>query len=287
MNQRQIKVAAVQFPIEMNRTQAQYEAKVEAWVMKAKAEGANLVVLPELIALDLLRTNSAVSETEQLREIATRVTPAFFEFAQGLARRENVSILAGSSPRVLDGKVVNTAFLAFPDGRSVMQDKTFLTPDEKDWGWAPGRGLQVFDAPWGRTVIMICFDSEFPVLSQQLAAYKPEVILVPSMTGDISGLYRVQWCAQARAIEHYAFVVSTGTVTGEGSRDQHCAQASLITPSEPGWPGLLARGPLNEAAMITGLLDFDLLAERRASARIYPAREQLVRIEPPTIAGKV
>lgn len=276
-----LRVAAVQYAIRSNQNEDEFLQRIRGWVESAKAQNADLVVFPELITLDLLRDRHPLQDAPQLQNIARDFSPRYFEWVTQLARELKISILAGSTPRLVNEQIYNTAFLAFPDGRSVMQDKNYLTPDEITWGWQPGNQLQVFDAPWGRTVILICFDCEFPIISNSLAQSRPEVILVPSMTSDASGLRRVQWSSQTRAVEHYAYVVNTGTVSGNEDY-LYTGQASLMTPQEIGFPPVLSRGEQDQEQMIVGELNLDYLRERRATAGIYPAREQSGR-QPPQI----
>ena len=273
----QITVAAVQYPINIDRTEREFLKGFREWVETAKDNGADLVVFPELIVLDLLQSNSPDSDSLQLHRLAADFTPKFFEFTARLAKEFDISILAGSSPRWENGLIHNTALLAFPDGRKLEQDKIYLTPDEKNWGWTPGSSLKVFDTPWGKSSILICLDSEFPQLSDALVKARPEMLLIPSMTGGDYGLRRVQWSAQARAVEHYAYVVHTGTVS---SNKTHSGQASLLNPQEEGFPRWIARGKKNEPSLVIGTFDMKFLRARRPNAGIYPAREQMVRPPP-------
>lgn len=273
----EVRVAAVQYPIAYPRSPENFLENFRDWVEAAKKSGADLVVFPELIVLDLLDPASPDGDSLQLQKIAAEFTPQFFSYVSTLAKELEISILAGSSPRWENGVVHNTALLAFSNGKQVTQDKIYLTPDEKNWGWTPGSTLKVFEAPWGKTSILICLDSEFPQLSQSLVQARPELILIPSMTGSDFGLRRVQWSAQARAVEHYTYVVHTGTVS---KNETHSGQASLLNPQEPGFPRWIARGRKNESSLVIGTLDMKFLREKRPIAGIYPAREQMVRPPP-------
>lgn len=66
----------------------------------------------------------------------------------------------------------------------------FLTPDEVEWGWEATDTLNIIKAPWGTTAIAICYDSEFPLVTQTLAGNVVDVVLVPSMTEE-TGFTRV------------------------------------------------------------------------------------------------
>jgi len=287
-NTSNFRVAAVQYPVLNGRGRTGFLQQLGHFVEKAKKHGARLIVFPELSVMDLVESRDGVaSDQAKLARIAREDTPEIFKAVIQLSRESGVAILAGSFPRQVQdvsgaAQIRNTAFLAFPDGKQILQDKLFLTPDEVAWGWQPGDELRVFEAPWGRTAILICYDSQFPSLSNQVAAFKPEVLLVPSMTGT-KGLERVRWTSQARAVEHHAYVVVAGAVNGKG--DRYAAQAEIVTPQEEGFPGVMATGSLNQEAIVYGDLDLTLLRKSRDLTGLYSTRDQAARKTPISVVG--
>jgi predicted amidohydrolase len=236
-----------------------------------------LVVFPELASIDrVVAAPGGAGERSQWDKVAREDAPRFFEASAAIARRHGVALLSGTFPRFRDSStIVNTACFSFADGRAqVLRDKIFVTAWERaSWRWQDGGGeLEPFDAPWGSTVIATCYDVEFPGLSNRVARARPELWLVPSCTEAVHGYSRVRWCAQARAVEHHAYVVHTGTV-GQG----HYGQASVFTPCEDGFPHVAAEGPRNVAGIVYAELDLERLRESRRTARAYPARDQLER----------
>ena len=274
----ELKIAVVQYSLQGGQTLDKLVQKLEAYAQKAHAQHAGLLMLPELAILDAWPigkgNTSKKSESEVIREIARQITPPYLAAAQRLARKYKLAILAGSVPELRDGKLLNTAVLFLPDGSSVRQAKLFPTPWEVKLGFVGADILHVYDLPWGRTTILICYDSEHPAASQALVDAEPELILVPSMTEDDFGLRRVRRSSMARAIEHHAYVVVTGTV-GQTSKDWHNAgQAVFLTPRDRGFPSFLAMGTKNEDALVMGKFDFKQLRESRKAAGLYPARSQ-------------
>lgn len=270
------RLAAVQYRIHAGRTPEQVIAQVEAHVATASTAGAELVILPELFLFDVW-PDEVEDEAAFVREVAADVTPRILDAAARAAKASGVAVLVGSVPELREGALYNTAHLYFPDGREVRQDKVYLTAWGKKVGMTPGRDLAVFDSPWGRSVILICYDVEIPELSERLVAGSPEVILVPSMTESEHGLFRVRWAAQARAVEHHAYVVVAGTVGHPGPEWVHHGQAAFITPRDAGYPGILTEGPRDAEAVVLGDLDLELLRTRRAEATFYPAKDEAQR----------
>ncbi len=278
---KELKVAAVQYPLAEGSTPAAFLAKVAQYIKDAKSNGSDLVVFPELITTELVDWHKA--DIPQLEAIAKDFTPKYIEFIEQQAKTQNIAILGGTTPRLTEDGIVNTAILALPNGKTVLQDKLFLTPDEKVWGWEGGTKLNIVDAPWGKTAILICFDCEFPVVSNMLAKERPEVLLVPSWTSTESGLNRVDFTARARAVEHYAYVIKTGTVQGDNATQPHFGQASFHTPQDKGFATKPQEGELNKAQILYGTLDLEHLRTRKAESGYYPGNEQNLRTKPLTL----
>ncbi len=277
-----VRVSAVQYLYEGKRTEEQFFSKMEKWIGEAKQKKSDLVVFPELIAHDVKKNTETEKELVEIPEIAKNFTPKYYKFIQAQAKKTKMMILGGTAPRLTStGSIRNTAILAFPDGTAVFQDKLFLTPDEVDWKWETGEELQVFTHPkLGRFVIAICYDSEFPQVSNMIARANPSLILVPSMTG-YKGYKRVRFTSQARAVEHFAYVVVVGTVSPkDAANTDDVGQAVIIPPQETGFPDLVAEGPYNLPAVVTGEIDLKLLHSKKATVGIFPARDGNARKAP-------
>ncbi len=280
-----LKVASVQFPIQGNQSSAQLLAKIEGYVKQAVKKDVELVVFPEFVALDawpipikeekpqhLVEPNEK-SDREIVQQIAKITTPDFFAGVKRLARKYNIAILAGSAPRFEKTLMYNTAIMVFPDGRQFQQDKINLTKWERDVGFLPGKQLMVTQTPWGQAAILICYDTEFPDLSAALMPYNLSLIFVPSMTESQQGLNRVRCTAQARAIEHHAYVILSGTV-GEPSPDwQHFGQSAILSPSETPFPNLIIEGERNRSDMVIQNLDLNCLAQSKKASEFHPAAD--------------
>jgi predicted amidohydrolase len=268
------KVAVVQFPIVGNQSKSEFLTKFEKYVEQARNGGASLIIFPELFVLDTWPTPSKLTESQIVKQIASEITPALFNKAQALSRQWQIAILAGSAPRQLAKGIMNTSLLTLPNGKEIYQDKVFLTHWEEEQGWLPGHALHIFDAPWGRTAILVCFDVEFPVLSEKLVSEHPEVILIPSMTESEKGLQRVRLAAQARSIEHSAYVLLSATV-GKPTPDWvHFGQSAIFSPWDGPFSGTLREQEKGVGGIVFSELDLAKLRENRKVSHFYPAKQQ-------------
>ncbi len=268
-NQDTLNVSSVQWGMTYGMRQDQFLAKAEAMIVEAQAAGNDLIVFPELFVYDLLRFGE--NESRAFARMAqsgqsTELKNAIHE----LARRHQITILAGSMPVEENGKIFNRSHMLFPDGKEIYQDKIQLTGDEADWGWSASNEIKVFDLPWGRSAILICYDSEFPTISAKLFEASPEMLFVPSMTSD-KGLQRVLRSSSARSIEHHNYTVVSG-ITDPRRPHLFSAQATHFFPSDTAFPVGVHQGELNEAGLVNQSWDLRNLRESRENTRFWPGK---------------
>lgn len=268
------RIAIAQYALRGDASAEQVVRRALEVVERAAQRGAELVMFPELFVLDAWPTSSTESEADITRRIAREVTPEAHRALEAAARRHRVAILAGSAPELRGGELYNTARLFLADGSSVKQDKLRLTPWGRQIGMRGGDELTVFDAPWGRTVILICYDVEFPSITAALVERSAEVILVPSMTESEAGADRVRWTAAARAVEHHAYVLVAPTAGAPTDDWRHFGRAVALTPRAPGFPGVLAEAETSEATLLLADLDLGRLRQSRNDAGFFPARDE-------------
>lgn len=266
-------VAVVPYLFQEGLTETQHLEKVKKYVIDAKKQGANLIVFPELTTTELV-TNWNEDVSKQIYEIAINFAPKYQDWLKQLAVDYNVNILGGTTPRLTDSGVVNTAFFVFDTGKIIVQDKLFLTPSEIKWKMIPGHCLNVFDSPWGVIAILICFDSEFPAVSQILSEYQVDLILVPSWTSNQYGFNRVDSCSKARAIEHCCIVIKTGTIPDVNFTQEHAGNASIIYPQDLTYLKKNSETVVNQNQILLQELNFKMLSELKYSTGYYPARIQ-------------
>lgn len=252
-----MKIASAAYQMTFLQSWAQYEDKIAAWVSEAAGQGADLLLFPEYGAMELATlagTEAAADLERSLHAVAERVADADAVHAR-LAVEHGVHICAASAP-VFDPEIaggvrpVNRARFFAPSGKSGFQDKQIMTRFERDpWGVVGGAPVSLFDTDLGRIGILICYDSEFPLLGRGLMA--ADVLLVPSCTEALAGYWRVRIGAMARALENQ-FIVAMASTVGDfpwsEAVDTNVGAGGVFGPPDTGFPatGVLAAGTLNE-----------------------------------------
>ena len=250
-----IRFAASQYAIELIERWDDYAAHLDAHVAEAAAAGAQLVLLPEYAAMTLTGQLPPAERSDLAASIAgiQPLLPRWLALCAQIAQRHRVWFCPGSAP-VLDddGQYRNRAFLFGPQGMLGHQDKLIMTRFEREeWNIAGGRdGLRTFETPLGTLGILICYDTEFPMLARQLAEAGVDLLLAPSCTDTEAGYHRVRIGSQARALENQLPVLVSATAGMAGwspSVDVNYGRAALYVPADRGMP---ANGVLCESERV-------------------------------------
>lgn len=279
-----MKIAAAAYPLDELSSWAAYEDKIAGWVGDAAGQGAELLVFPEYGAMELASLAGAevASDLEQAIHAVSDMLEDVDALHQKLAAEHGVHILAASAPAATQSRPVNRARLFSPTGQVGVQDKQIMTRGEEDvWDVIPGGPLQVFDTALGRIGVLICYDSEFPLLGRALMDC--DVICVPSVTGTLSGYWRVRIGAMARALENQCVTVMS-SIVGEARwferLESSFGAGGIFGPPDRDLPptGVFAAGELNVPGWTYGEVDMAQIAEVRRDG-IVLNRKRWVRQE--------
>lgn len=117
-----------------------------------------------------------------------------------------------------------------------------------------------------KSVVLICYDVEFPELSRIMADQGMQILFVPFLTDTQNAYSRVKVCAHARAIENECFVViagSVGNLPRVHNMDIQYAQSGVFTPCDFAFPtdGKRAEATPNTEMILVSDVDLDLLNE--------------------------
>jgi len=276
-NARTIRVAAAAYPMDVLSSWRAYEDKMARWVGTAANAGAELLVFPEYGAMELstLAGRAVSIDLERSVHAVSDLLADADALHQNLAAHYNVHILAASAPvfdPLLGARPVNRARLIAPNGQIGVQDKQIMTKFERaPWGVVPGGPLRVFDTMLGRIGILICYDSEFPLLGRALRDV--DLLLVPSCTETLAGYWRVRIGAMARALEAQCVAVMASTVgrcDWSEAVDVNTGAGGIFAPPDLGFPptGIVAAGALNEAGWTYADVDLGAIARVRAEGTV-------------------
>jgi len=247
-----MKLAASAYPATWHTSWDAYTDKIMQWVADAAERGADLCVFPEYAGLEVVSIagDDIAKDREGSLQFAADHIDVIAEIHQAAAQKFNITVLSGSLPAKLGTDYVNRAGLFCPNGQFAWQDKQIMTRFEREeWIVAGGNPLQVFETSLGRIGVLICYDSEFPLLGHALRDV--DILLVPSCTEAVSGYWRVRIGAMARALENQCVCVMSSLLSDDPrfyGIDEATGAGGIFGPPDLGFPddGVLAVGEMGK-----------------------------------------
>lgn len=276
-----LELALAQWPIGAPASFDDFAARVEREIGAVAAQGAQIVVLPEYLALEPAHAFGPAVCGDLAASLAALdgLHGAWRALFSRLAARHRIHLLAGTFFKRTDaGRYRNRAYLFGPDGAAAWQDKLTLTGFEKQTGMIePGDALRVFDTRFGRIGIAVCYDSEFPHYARAQAEAGMRLLLVPSSTDTAAGATRVRVGCMARALENQVYVakaVTAGAAPWSPMLGASVGRAAIYAPADRGLPddGIVAGGEPG-AAWLIAPIDFDALDAVRARGQVAGAAD--------------
>jgi predicted amidohydrolase len=149
-------------------------AAAAAAIGRAAAEGARLVVLPELCI-----TGYAFADADEARTLSEPADGRTVEAWSELAARHDLVVVGGFCERAADGTLRNSAAVVDPDGIRAVYRKTHLWAREKLIFTAGDDPPPVVDTVAGRIGVAVCYDVVFGELVRGLALAGADVVAVP------------------------------------------------------------------------------------------------------------
>ncbi|MDH5258643.1 MAG: carbon-nitrogen hydrolase family protein [Gammaproteobacteria bacterium] len=236
----------------------------------AKA-GAELVVLPENFAL------MANNEIDNVKNAEQDGKGKIQDFLAEQAAKNNIWIVGGTIPILAEsGQKIRAACLVYNNSgeRVVRYDKIHLFDVElvdsnehytESKTVEPGDEVVVFDSPFGKIGIAICYDLRFPELFRAMLDKGAEIFVVPSAFTAITGRAHWEVIVRARAIENLSFVIAAAQGGYHVSGRETHGQTMIVDP----WGNVLDSLPQG-SGFVLAKIDHERLASTR---RNFPAIE--------------
>jgi omega-amidase len=224
----------------------------------AKTRGADVLVLPELwsSAYDLEHADTHASALDQ----------GMFAAIANVAREHEISI-AGSLLESCDGKIHNTATFHDARGKRIgTYRKLHLVPMlEEDKYLTAGGDAMVFDAPFGRFALAVCYDLRFPELWRHYALNGARVIFIPAEWPQ-KRIAHWRTLAPARAIENQIFVAGCNRV-GTSKGETFGGSSQIIDPL-----GDILTSGNDQSGLLIAKINLDLVDEARRQVPVFRDR---------------
>ena len=231
-------------------------------VAEAAAGGATLVVLPEYWPI------MGMSESDKVGHAEQQGRGAIQDFMANTAREHGIWLVGGTLPLVSSdaAKVMNATLVYDPDGRpSGRYDKIHLfgfTRGEESYDESrtivAGEDITLFDAPFGRVGLAVCYDLRFPEMFRAMG--ECTLMIVTAAFTHTTGLAHWEVLLRARAIENQCYLLAAAQGGTHVNGRRTFGHSMLIDP----WgeiKAVLAEGE----GVVAGEIDLAFLASVRES----------------------
>lgn len=239
-----------------------------------KVQGADLIVLPELVVNDY--TGSVESPVEKTI-IEKEEHKKYHDFLCTHANDNKAVVVGGSYNINIKGQVFNRCPIALPENDVVCYDKRCPTPKERELGKSMGRSSPPTITYNGVDMsVGVCYDVEFPSYINKITSSGVDILIVPSWTTDNAGFQRVRRCAMARAIENNCYVVQVCLVDiRQDNKLSATGQSGVYAPCDniSGPHGTRLKLPRNEHAVATYGANINKLRYSETNGKTVPNRD--------------
>ncbi len=206
---------------------------VESLIQQSKANGAELIVLPE---------NFICFAAGKQRETAARFEEIQHRL-ESLAHTYQIWIVAGTLPCpfrpdgsiIQDGRVRTVSLCIRPERTEARYDKIHLFDVQvgdavggyqESKFFEPGTDLVVAKTPFGQIGFMVCYDLRFPELALKLRAQGANILTAPAAFTYTTGQMHWQLLLQARAMDSQCQVLGAAQQGWHGEKRQTWGHAA-------------------------------------------------------------
>lgn len=243
------KIALIQMRVTSSK--ADNLRSAAAFVSSCAAQGAELVVLPEMFCCPYQAS----------------LFPSYAEPAGGdawcalaeMARENRVTLIGGSMPEVDEaGRVYNTCFIFGADGKQLgRHHKMHLFDIDVSGGQrfresdtlSPGNEITLVDAPAGRFGVAICYDVRFPELARLMALQGASALVYPGAFNMTTGPAHWETLFRARALDNQVYTLGCAPARDEAASYVSYGNSIAVSP----WGDVVGRLGAEEGTLLVEL----------------------------------
>lgn len=173
--------------VQMSMTESKDENLKKAVRMteEAASKGAKIVVLPELFAGPYF---CIVPKNKNAFKLAETIPGPTSQSLSALAKRLKIVLVGGSIYEEADGKRYNASCVFGPGGETIgTYRKAHIPHDpgfyEQDYFGSGNETIKVFETPYGKIAVGICYDQWFPEFARIAALKGADLIVYPTAIG--------------------------------------------------------------------------------------------------------
>ncbi|XP_066455278.1 omega-amidase NIT2 [Eleutherodactylus coqui] len=237
-------------------------------VKKAAQQGAQIVALPECF-------NSPYGN-KFFPEYAEKIPGQSTQMMSDVAKECGIYLIGGSIPEEDSGKLYNTCTVFGPDGALLMKHRKIHLFDidvpgkicfQESETLSPGDQLSMFDTPYCKIGVGICYDIRFAELAQIYTKKGCQLLVYPGAFNMTTGPAHWELLQRARALDNQVYVATASPARDDKASYVAWGHSSVVSP----WGEVIANADADEA-IISADIDLQYLAEVRQQIPIHVQR---------------
>jgi len=242
-DQKKVKVGLCQMLVGADKAK-NLAAAAEAVASAAKG-GAQLVMLPEMFQCPYSNDSFPVycesipfDGSRETESVDPQKHPSSHALV-AMAKKHNIWLIGGSFPETEGGKLYNTCLVLDPAGKIVAKHRKVHLFDinipgkqvfkESDT-LSPGNSFTVFDAPFGKVGVGICYDIRFPEYAQICAQQGAVIMAYPGAFNTTTGPAHWELLQRARALDQQMYVLTCSPARNPESKYQAWGHSTVVGP---------------------------------------------------------
>ncbi|NP_001297813.1 omega-amidase NIT2 [Esox lucius] len=254
--------------LHVTKVKADNLSRARGLVKEAAREGAKIVVLPECF-------NSPYGSSF-FPEYAEKIPGESSQVLSEVAKENRVFPVGGSLPEEDTGKLYNTCPVFGPDGGLLLKHRKIHLFDidvpgkirfQESETLSPGSSLSVFETPYCKVGVGICYDMRFAELAQLYTKKGCQLLVYPGAFNMTTGPAHWELLQRARALDNQVYVATASPARDEAASYVAWGHSSVVNP----WGEVLSKAG-SEEAIVYADIDLEYLADVRQQIPINTQR---------------
>ncbi|XP_053562035.1 omega-amidase NIT2 isoform X2 [Bombina bombina] len=237
-------------------------------IKEAVQQGAQIVALPECF-------NSPYGNNF-FPEYAEKIPGESTQRLSEIAKECGIYLIGGSIPEEDAGKLYNTCTVFGPDGTLLVKHRKIHLFNidvpgkirfQESETLSPGDNFTLFDTPYCKVGVAICYDIRFAELAQIYAKKGCQLLVYPGAFNMTTGPAHWELLQRARALDNQVYVAGVSPARDESASYVAWGHSTVVSP----WGEVIAKAGAEEK-IISADIDLEYLAEIRQNIPINNQR---------------
>ncbi|XP_026537589.1 omega-amidase NIT2 [Pseudonaja textilis] len=234
-------------------------------VRTAAGQGAKIVILPECF--------NCPYGTKYFPEYAEKIPGDCTQKLSDIAKECGIYLIGGSIPEDDAGKLYNTCTVFGPDGTMLAKYRKIHLFDinvpgkirfQESETLSPGDRFSVFDTPYCKIGIGICYDIRFPELAQIYTQKGCKFLVYPGAFNLTTGPAHWELLQRGRAVDNQVYVATASPARDETGSYVAWGHSTVVNP----WGEVIAKAGTEET-IVYAEIDLKKAEEIREQIPIF------------------